>query len=265
MRLKQAAMLVLLLASLAACSAQADVDKLPAGSQVTIKTEKGDVVTGRLVEAKPAEVVVARSDGGRTVVPRAEVAEVETHGARDSAPRKPEYRELTMPVDTAIAAQLDTPVASDSSRVEDRVEATVTSAVVVDGVEVVPAGSRLEGVVTQARESGRVKGRALVAFRFDTLNLAGHSEQLEMKTRSIVYQAPSTKGEDAKKIGIPAAAGAVIGAVVGGGGGAAKGAVIGGGAGTAYVLVTKGEEVRVNAGAPLKVRLAGPVAVQVPR
>ena len=265
MRLKQVAMLVLMTASWAACTTKTDIDKLPAGSEVTIKTEKGDVVTGKIVEAKPAEVVVSRSDGGRTVIPRAEVADVERHEATDEAPREAAYREITIPSDMAIAAQLDTPIASDSSRIEDRVEATVTSPVVIDGVEVIPTGSRLRGVVTQARQSGRVKGRALVAFRFETLSPAGHSEQLEVRTRSIVYQAPSGKGNDVKAIGIPAAAGAVIGAVVGGGSGAAKGAVIGGGAGTAYVLITKGEEVRVNAGAPLRVRLDGPLAVQVRR
>ena len=264
MRLKHALWIVLV-ATFAACATQTDVDKLPAGSQVTVKTDKGDVVTGRLVEAKPTAVVVARPDGGRTVVPRADIAKIEAHGAADPAPPEPKYREISVPAETVIKARLETSVASDSSRAEDRVEATVTSAVDVDGAEVIPAGSRLSGVVTQARESGRVKGRALIAFRFDTLSPAGHSEQLQLSTRSNVYQAPSEKREDVKKIGIPAAAGAVIGAIVGGGSGAAKGALIGGGAGTAYVLVTKGHEVHVNAGAPLSVHLEAPITVQVPR
>ena len=53
------------------------------------------------------------------------------------------------------------------------------------------------------------------------------------------------------KIGAPAAAGAIIGGIVGGGDGAAKGAVIGGAAGTGYVLSTRGKEVRLGKGADL--------------
>ena len=48
--------------------------------------------------------------------------------------------------------------------------------------------------------------------------------------------APATKKKDALKIGVPAAGGASIGALVGGKKGAGIGALAGGGAGTAYVL-----------------------------
>jgi hypothetical protein len=265
MLVKRVALPVVLAAALSACARQADLDKLPAGSEVTIRTEKGDLVTGRLVEAKPDTVVVARSDGGHTTLARTDVAKVEVSPGTGAPSREPAYKEITIPPDTTLEATLDTTVASDSSRVEDRVEAAVTKPVVIEGLEVVPAGSRLTGVVTQAQEAGRVKGRARIALRFDTLMLAERSERLEIETRPIAYEAPSTKKEDAKKIGIPAVAGAVVGAIVGGGGGAAKGAVIGGGAGTAYVLVTKGEEIRVNSGAPLHVRLQRPIILTVPK
>ena len=75
--------------------------------------------------------------------------------------------------------------------------------------------------------------------------------------------AEATKGEDAKKIGIGAGAGAAVGALLGGGSGAAKGAVIGGAAGTGAVLATKGKEVRLGPGANVTSRLTAPLTIRV--
>ena len=36
----------------------------------------------------------------------------------------------------------------------------------IDGRDVLPAGAHLEGIVTEVDDSGRVKGRAMIAFRF---------------------------------------------------------------------------------------------------
>ncbi len=78
------------------------------------------------------------------------------------------------------------------------------------------------------------------------------------------HTAPSTKGDDAKKIGIPAAGGAILGAILGGKKGAGIGAVIGGGAGTAVVLTTSGREVRLPRGTGLMVALDEAIDVRVP-
>ena len=85
-----------------------------------------------------------------------------------------------------------------------------------------------------------------------------------MATRSWVAVAPATKKKDALKIGVPAAGGALVGALVGGKKGAGIGALAGGGAGTAYVLTTRGKEVRLGRGATVSVRLASPLTVRVP-
>ena len=54
-----------------------------------------------------------------------------------------------------------------------------------------------------------------------------------------------TKKKDALTIGLPAAGGAVVGALVDGKKGAGIGAAVGGGAGTAVVLSTRGKDVRM--------------------
>lgn len=176
--------------------------------------------------------------------------------------REPEYREVTLPVGTVLPVELLTTVGSATSNVEDPVRARLRRAVTIDGLEALPAGSALSGVVTQAERSGRVKGRARVAFRFNSVQ--ARDESLDVRTGSISRVAPATKKQDAAKIGIGAGAGAVIGGIIGGGDGAAKGAAIGGAGGTGVVLATRGKEATVPAGTILSVKLTEPLTVRVP-
>ncbi len=168
-------------------------------------------------------------------------------------------REVTLPSGTLLPLTLDTSVASDTSRIETPVHAHLRRAVFVDGVEVLPAGTRLSGVVTAARRSARVKGRGLVAFRFTSLSVGGDSYRVS--TSRVVREAAGTKKDDALKIGIPAGAGAVIGAIADGKKGAAIGSAVGGAAGTGVVLSTRGKDVRLGRGASVAVRLLQPLRV----
>ena len=115
--------------------------------------------------------------------------------------------------------------------------------------------------MTDVARSGRVKGRARVAYRFSSLR--HDSERYDITTAPIAHEAEATKKKDATKIAIGAGAGAAIGAILGGGGGAAKGAAIGGAAGTGAVLATRGEEVRRGPGADVTTRLTAPLTVRV--
>ena len=173
------------------------------------------------------------------------------------------YREVTLPAGTVLPVDLLTTVGSDISRAEQPIEGRLRAAVRINGVEALPAGTMVSGHVTNAQRPGKVKGRGLIAFRFTRVDTPGEGVT-RMSTASISRMAPATKEKDALKIVAPAAAGAVIGRVAGGGDAAAKGAVIGGAAGTAYVLSTRGKEVRVGKGANLSVKLTAPLTVRVP-
>jgi hypothetical protein len=170
-------------------------------------------------------------------------------------------RRVTIPEGTALRVRLDTTVASNTSRVEDRVYGRLVSPIVIDGRTVVPAGSTLVGTVVNADRSDRVKGRASLALRFNELALAGDNETYRIRTRTWSRTAEATKGEDAAKIAVPAVGGAVIGALAGGKKGAAIGGAVGGGAGTAVVLSTRGKEVRLGRGSVLLVRLSSPLTI----
>lgn len=181
--------------------------------------------------------------------------------AAPAASAAPVFREVTLPEGTTLRLTLQSAVASDSSRVEDAVRAELREAVVIDGATVLPAGTELTGVVTGVEESGRVRGRARIAYRFNALNYEG--DRYDVATAQLSHLAPATKGEDATKIAVGAGAGAAIGALLGGGDGAAKGAAAGGAAGTGVVLATRGEEVRIGPGATVTTRLTAPVTVRI--
>lgn len=206
----------------------------------------------------PAKPVAKRSTTAATRTERAERPRAKT----SAAPSVPEYREFTLRAGTELPLVLRSAVASDESQVEDAVRATLRKAIVIDGHQVLPAGTELSGVVTDAERAGRVKGRARVAFRFSSLRYDGERHRIE--TDAIEQLGEATKGEDAKKIGIGAGVGAAIGALAGGGSGAAKGAAIGAGAGTGVVLATRGKDVRLEPGTEVATRLSAPLAIRVP-
>ena len=184
-----------------------------------------------------------------------------TTPARATAQARPVYREVMIPAGTTLPLALTSSVASDTSAVEDAVTAELTRPITIDGRDVLPAGARLVGTVTKVNGSGRVTGRAMIAFRFTSLRTG--DEQYEVEAAPLSQLAPATKGEDATKIGIGAGAGAIIGGLLGGADGAARGAAVGGGAGAGVVLATKGEEVRLEPGADVTTRLTAPVWVRV--
>lgn len=207
----------------------------------------------RLILAAAAAVLVAACG---TSVADGEAAPAATvRGAADA------HRDVTIPSGTFLRLTLNTPVASDTSEVEDAVAAELTNTVMVGSRTALPSGALVAGVVRAVDPSGRVKGRARLALDFTSVTSGGR--RYAMSAEHFSRQASATKGEDATKIGIGAGAGAVIGGLLGGKKGAAEGAAVGGGAGTGLVLATRGEEVRFPSGTDVSIQLAAPLTVRV--
>jgi len=171
-------------------------------------------------------------------------------------------REVTLPAGTQLPIVLDTAVGSDTSRAEEPVHAHLAHAIEVHGVTL-GEGSRVSGVVTDATQSGKVKGLAHVAVRFDSLTPEGSDARYPIHTSAVGRTAENTHKKDALEIGGGAAGGAIIGALVGGKKGAAIGTAAGGGAGTAVVLSTRGKETRIPKGSRLTLHLTEPVTIRV--
>jgi len=258
-----------------ACARTEAIEKIPVGTEVTVRTADGTLVRGKIAEVNSNTVTLTGESPSTTTeitrtsikeVKRVEPATAVTPGTAPAAdvkaraPEAPIVRNITVPDNTELDVTLNTALASDTSRIEQRVNGTVSSPVVVDGVTVIPSGSSVSGNVTNVKESGKVKGRAQLAFSFTRLSIGGTSYDIDTKPFS--YVAESTKKDDAVKIGIGAGAGAVIGAIAGGKKGAAIGSAIGGGAGTGVVLATEGKEIRLAEGRKLKVSLTNPLTIR---
>lgn len=172
-------------------------------------------------------------------------------------PVEPRATSMVLPEGTELQLVLEQPLSSATSRAGDTVTARVERAVSEDGRVILPGGTVLQGRVVEARSSGRVSGRARLAVDFDRIVVRGRTHELDAST--IVAEAPSESGRDAKIVGGSAAAGAVLGAIAGGRRGAVRGAVIGAGAGGAAVLVNKGKEVEMPSGSRWTVRVRNSV------
>ena len=252
------------------CTRAEAIENIPAGTEVTVVTQDGTLVRGRIAKVEPEIVTLTgerpnmTTEVARTAI--TEVKRVEPDDADDDAVSRPAparaavVRTITIPDNTVLEVTLNTAHSSEDSRVEERVNGTLVSPVVIDNVTAVPAGARLTGHVTNVKDSGEVKGRAELGLRFTRLQTG--SVTYDIETRPMSWVAASTKKEDAVKIGAGAAAGAVIGAITGGRKGAAIGSAIGAGGGTAVVLATEGQDIRLAAGRKLKVSLTNPLTIR---
>jgi hypothetical protein len=204
--------------------------------------------------APATETPAAGAAGAPASTPGAEM--------RGAAPAK-EPVVTTMPMDvpsgTDLVLTLETAVSSETSKADQPVRAKVAKPVVVAGMTVIPEGATVTGAVVSAVRSGRVKGRASVALRFNEVIVM--NTPYRITTARISRLADATKSEDATKIAIGAGVGTAIGAIAGGKKGAAIGAGVGGGAGTGAVLATRGEEVTIPAGATLRTTITETVRI----
>ncbi len=261
--------------SFAACTRAEAVENIPAGTEVTIVTQDGTLVRGKIAKVD-ADVVTLTGErpNTSTAITRKSIAEVTRVSSADREPaaaapnapvaasksRAPIVRTFTIPDNTVLDVTLGTALASDTSRVEERVTGTLASPVVIDGTTVIPSGASLTGHVTNVDDSDKIKGRAELSFRFTSLTTG--SVTYDIDTTPLYFVAEGTKKDDAVKIGVGAAAGAVIGAITGGKKGAAIGTAVGAGAGTGVVLATDGKEIRLAEGRKLKVSLSNPLTIR---
>jgi hypothetical protein len=168
---------------------------------------------------------------------------------------------VMVPERTAIHVTLDQALATNQSKPGDHFDATVSEPVVVDGKTAIPQGAHAEGVVVDARQSGRLMGRARLQLALQTVAVDG--QNYDVRTLSHPKIGRNHKKRNWAWIGGGAAGGAVIGALAGGGTGALIGGPIGAGAGTTVALLTGKKDIKLRAETPLKFELAEPVTINV--
>jgi hypothetical protein len=168
---------------------------------------------------------------------------------------------LAVPENTPIHVTLDQALASNQNRPGDHFDATVSEPVVVEGKTVIPRGAHAEGLVIDARPSGRLMGRARLQLGLQTVEVGDKS--YEIRTASFHEVGGNHKKRNLGWIGGGAGGGLLIGALAGGDEGALIGGPIGAGAGTAAAFLTGKKDIKLPAETHLTFKLAQPITVNV--
>lgn len=190
---------------------------------------------------------------------------------------KRQSTEIVIPAHTAIPLALKNTINSRTAFVGQAVYCETIYPITVGNRIVIPVGSYVKGAVTQVKRPGRVKGKAEMGLRFESLTLPNGTTRWLRATLSAYagnadhgfrreegrIEGEGSKGEDAGKIGTTATQGAIIGAVAGRSGkGAGIGAVSGGVGGLILVLATRGKEIVLPPGTNFELELSTPLSFE---
>lgn len=167
---------------------------------------------------------------------------------------------VTVPEHTRIHVVLDQAV-STSARPGHHFRATVSRPVVIEGKTVIPKGAHAEGVVVEAKEAGRVKGRAQLLLALQSVDVDG--QNYPVHTYSSRELGHSHMKHHLLWIGGGAGGGVLIGALAGGGMGAAIGGPVGAAAGTTVALITAKRDLKLRPETPLTFQLEKPATINV--
>ena len=97
---------------------------------------------------------------------------------------------VIVPARTALYVTLDQALSSDKNKPGDRFEATTSKGIVIDNKTVIPQGAQIEGVIVDARHSGKLTGRARLRLVPKTVAVDGTTYQI----RSTLAEGPLGDG-----------------------------------------------------------------------
>jgi type IV secretion system protein VirB10 len=189
--------------------------------------------------------------------------------AANAAAAANQANRLVIPAGTRVPLALKQALSTKNAKEGDSVYAETTFPVVINERVVIPAGTYVQGKITRVQRGGHVKGRAEVLMHFTslvypsgyTVILPGSVEQVPGAEKTSVKDQEGTIRQDSQtgqKVGTVATAagtGAVVGGLSNGGKGALVGAGVGGAVGTAIALLTRGSDVRMDAGTTLEMEI----------
>lgn len=156
---------------------------------------------------------------------------------------------VTLPAGEHVSVRMIDSIDSARNTAGQVFRATLSAPLTLHGTVVVPAGAPASVTLTDARAAGRIKGRSELEVRLSSIEFHGRNYTVD----STIYEetGKARGNQTAVHTGIGAAAGAIIGAIAGGGKGAAIGSVAGGGAGFGVNALTHGQQVKIPSEAVL--------------
>jgi len=146
----------------------------------------------------------------------------------------------TIPSGTRLTVRLGNTLSSGTSHSGDSFEGVLARDLVINGQTVAKSGAVVHGKVTYVKPSGSLHSPGVISLRLTSVEVRGKSESVN--TSAVSRKGKSHTKSNVTKIGGGAAAGTVVGALVGGGKGAAIGAGAGAAAGTGVAAATGKQE-----------------------
>jgi hypothetical protein len=164
---------------------------------------------------------------------------------------------VTLPAGTNLVIRMIDAVDSETNRVGQTFRASLDQPVMLDGNTAIPRGADVVVKLVDAKESGKLTGRADLTLSLQSVSING--KMVDLNTQSVSQESSSRGERTAKVAGGTAAVGAIIGAIAGGGKGAAIGAGAGAAAGAGSQVITAGQRVRIPSETRLTFVLDNPV------
>ena len=161
--------------------------------------------------AQPAPGTVP--EGGSTP-PNTATAPSPAPAAKTAPPPAPKKYVVT--AGTPISVRTLSEVNTKNVKSGNEFEATLQGPLQVDGHTLAPSGASVIGVVTNADQGGRVKGKASLTLKLARLHLA-NGQTVPIHTNTVSQEAKSGTKKNLMRTGIASGAGAAIGAIAGGG------------------------------------------------
>jgi hypothetical protein len=203
----------------------------------------------------------------------------QTAAPAPSAAQSSALADLAIPAGTKVPVALKHAISTKSTREGDAVYAETTFPVVANGRVLIPAGTYVQGRISHIQRAGHIKGRAEVLMHFTTLiypsgytvMLPGSVEnapgvdKTSVKDEEGTIRGDSQTGEKIGTVASTTGTGAVVGGLTRGGKGALVGAGIGGAVGTAIALLSRGNDVKLDAGTTVEMVIQREVPLDASR
>ena len=222
--------IILLIAALATSTLAADTIELADGTLLEgdfVGSSNGIIMfnTGESIEAFPESEVVG-------IFLSAGVATAEANISTGPAPT------ITVPAGTRLVIRTSDTIDSGQHGAGHRFRGQLESAIVVDGVTVIPRGTMVHGRIASAQQSGRAVGSSELSAEFTDVMIDDVLHPIATDGMSA-----QTGGEGRRTVGRTARA-AAVGGLIGGSSGARTGAQVGLGAS----ILTRGASVNIPRG-----------------
>ncbi len=251
------------------CTLGAFIGLAAAAAADTLELNNGDIIDGSYMGGTKKSVRFF-VDGNTQTIPVGDILALTFSGQQTAqlepepvapqiapepapAPRAPA---VFVPAGSTILVRVLDGIDSRQHRAGYRFATALEADFTHDGRVIAPRGSQVYGVIVDANQAGRLKGKTHLTLELQDI-------MINNALHPIVTGEYELAGEKSsgKRTALTALGGAALGTLIGGKGDRFEGAAIGAGAGVGVAAITKGEQIQIPSGTLLQFRLAAPFSV----